>query len=71
MRKITYHQLLLGFSRQLISVQCVEHNYVPFKCSLTVVITLSLCTNELSPINDKDAKLKKQIPFANDLNKIS
>ena len=49
----------------------IWHNYMAFKCSLTATITLSSSINGLSPSDDKDAKLKKQFPFYNDLNKIS
>ena len=36
----------------------------------TASITLSSCTSELSPTNDKDAELYRQFPFGIDLNKI-
>ena len=49
----------------------IWHNYMAFKCSLTATITLSSSINGLSPSDDKDAKLEKQFPFYNDLNKIS
>ena len=32
-------------------------------------MTLSSCTNELSPTNEKDALLNRQFPFGNDLSK--
>ena len=34
----------------------------------TASITRSSCTSELSPANDKDAELNRQLPFGIDLN---
>ena len=48
----------------------VRHMLGIFKCSSTAGITLSSCTGELSPDNDKDAELNRQFPFGIDLHKI-
>ena len=58
-RKITYHPLLVMywlFSLTYFNARCWA--YVPFKCSLTVAITLGLCASELSPTSDKDPELR-------------
>ena len=52
-------------------MQYVGNNYVAFRCSLTAAVTLSQWPNELSPTNDKDAELNKQILFGIDLNETS
>ena len=67
-RKVTNHPLL--FSSTDFNAD-IWHNYMAFKCSLTATLTLSSSINGLSPSDDKDAELKKQFPFYNDLNKIS
>ena len=48
----------------------VRHMLGIFKCSLTVTVTLSSCTSELSPADDKDTELNWQFPFGIDLHKI-
>ena len=62
-RKITHHPLAFFINW----FQCRIFNI--FKCSLTAASTLSSCTSELSPTNDKDAELNWQSPFSIDLNK--
>ena len=52
-------------------MQDVGHNYDTFKCNSTAAVTLSLCANELSPTNGKDAEPKKQFLFGNDVIKKS
>ena len=67
-KKITYHQLLIGFLHKLISMQDAGHNMLHLHVAQQLPSLYMWWV--ISPTNDKDAQLNRQFPFGFDLNKI-